>query len=115
MWAVNHVRLVLIMMNIIVSYNQKIHCIRQHIIYQFIHKKTLVLCKTILFKGNNLSFEKNCSSMGQESRKIIILTNFSALKIVGVKVCPPHDHKFPHNILDMDMQMNSIGLIDIFC
>ena len=37
---------------------------------------------TILAKGNNFSFVKKWNSMSQEGRKVIILTIFSALKIV---------------------------------
>ena len=78
--------------------------------------KTLVLCKTILFRGNNLKFKKIGAVWAKKAEKVITLTNFfSALKIVGVKVCHPHHPKFQHSILGMDMQMNSISLIGISC
>ena len=48
--------------------------------------------------------------MGQEGRKSYILIIYSALKIVGVKVCHTSDHTV---LLGMDMQMISIDLIDI--
>ena len=75
--------------------------------------KTLVLGRTILFKGNILSFENIGAVWAKKAEKVIILTIFSALKIMDVKVGHPHDPKFSHSILGMDMQMNSIGLINI--
>ena len=47
--------------------------------------KTLVLCKTILLKGNNLSFEKIEAVWAKKAEKVIILTIIFCTK--KVKVC----------------------------
>ena len=62
----------------------------------------MVLCKIILLKGNNVIFKKIGAVWAKKAEKLIVLTIFSALKIVGVKVYHRHDPKVPHSILGID-------------
>ena len=57
-------------------YNDEYHCFLEfiaigNILFINLYSNTLVLCKTILHKGNNVSFRKNGAvyCIGQEGRK----------------------------------------------
>ena len=60
-----------IAMNIIVSYNQRIHCYWHLVLFINLYINTLVLYKTILHKGSNLSFRKIGVVWAKKAEKVI--------------------------------------------
>ena len=60
-----------------------------NILFINLNIKTLVLCKIILFKGNNLKLKKIGAVWAKKAEKVIILTIFFCTKNSGCKSLSP--------------------------
>ena len=76
-------------MNIIVSYTIREFIAINNILLINLYINTLVLCKAILHKGNNLSFRKIGAVLAKKAEKVIILTIFFCTKNSGCKSLSP--------------------------